>query len=179
MTIRRPIRTDGPTDEQLRQALLVAASCVTGFGFLHHLDHIIRGNYVGWPLIADITPFTFALLLYPLLLSAIYFTLRDRIWAGAWVGIAIPILLLAILAHFLPLPSAESLTDISIPYKDPLYYVQASAPANRIAFFRDVYAKVASPFWAFLAIAILFSWLTSCAGLLITALYVRFVSGRW
>ena len=32
----------------------------------HHLDHVLRGNHVGWPLTEHPTPFTYSV--YPLIL---------------------------------------------------------------------------------------------------------------
>jgi hypothetical protein len=34
----------------------------------HHLDHVLRGNHSGWPLSGDVTPFTYSLAVYPLIL---------------------------------------------------------------------------------------------------------------
>jgi hypothetical protein len=43
-------------------------------GVLHHIDHIVRGNHVGWPLIAEVTPFTYSLAVYPLGFIGLYLT---------------------------------------------------------------------------------------------------------
>ena len=76
----------GRTTTELRRWLLYAAGSVLVFGPLHHVDHIIRGNHVGWPVIAAVTPFTFSLLVYPFLLLGLYLTARGRAWAGYWLG---------------------------------------------------------------------------------------------
>jgi hypothetical protein len=57
------------------EKLLLAA---TGIGLLHHLDHVLRFDHSGWPFRADVTPFTFSLLVYPIVL--LIFTLRSRPW---------------------------------------------------------------------------------------------------
>jgi hypothetical protein len=41
-------------------------------GFLHHVDHVLRFDHSGWPFRSDVTPFTFSLLAYPLLLAALF-----------------------------------------------------------------------------------------------------------
>jgi hypothetical protein len=65
----------------LSGALVLEAS-VTTFGFFHHVDHVVRGNHSGWPLEEEITPFTFSLLIYALLLPGLYLTWRGRLMAG-------------------------------------------------------------------------------------------------
>jgi hypothetical protein len=56
-------------------------------GFLHHIDHVVRGNHVGWPLNPAVTPFTFSLAVYPLALFGfclMYVT--DRTIITYWLG---------------------------------------------------------------------------------------------
>jgi hypothetical protein len=56
-------------------------------GFLHHIDHVVRGNHVGWPLTPAVTPFTFSLAVYPLALFGfclMYVT--DRTIITYWLG---------------------------------------------------------------------------------------------
>lgn len=58
-------------------ALLLAA--------LHHVDHALRGTHVGWPLTAEVTPFTYTLLIYPLI--ALGFYLRSpQYWLAVAAG---------------------------------------------------------------------------------------------
>ncbi len=33
----------------------------------HHLDHVLRGNHVGWPLTEHPAPFTYSFGVYPLI----------------------------------------------------------------------------------------------------------------
>jgi len=37
---------------------------------LHHLEHVLRVDHGGWPFLPQVTPFTFSLLVYPVLLAA-------------------------------------------------------------------------------------------------------------
>lgn len=53
--------------------LLAAVLAVT-----HHVDHILRVDHSGWPLLPQITPFTFSLLVYPVFLSVFLF--RSKPW---------------------------------------------------------------------------------------------------
>lgn len=50
-----------------RSEVLLAITVI--MGLLHHADHVLRHDHSGWPFIAEITPFTFSLLVYPILLS--------------------------------------------------------------------------------------------------------------
>ena len=65
-----------PKPAKLRIWLLVLAGCTTVFGLVHHVDHVVRGNHSGWPFEQAITPFTFSLLIYALLLPGLYLTAK-------------------------------------------------------------------------------------------------------
>jgi hypothetical protein len=56
----------------------VLLALTAAIGFLHHVDHVLRADHSGWPFISEITPLTFSLLAYPILLS-IYLA-RSRHW---------------------------------------------------------------------------------------------------
>ena len=92
----QPVRT------KLRTWLLFAAACVTIFAILHHVDHVIRGNHSGWPFQEEVTPFTFSLLIYVLLLPGLYLTARGRLMAGYWLFTAFVGLALVVWVHFVP-----------------------------------------------------------------------------
>ncbi len=59
--------------------LVMAASTLLGIG--HHIDHIIRGNHVGWPITSHVNPFTYSLAIYPLIASV---CLGSLYAAAAW-----------------------------------------------------------------------------------------------
>ncbi len=61
---------------------LVALAAFMGLG--HHVDHVIRGNHVGWPLTAEVTPFTYSLGVYPLILLGLYLYASGRVGRGYW-----------------------------------------------------------------------------------------------
>jgi hypothetical protein len=50
----------------------------------HHIDHMIRGNHVGWPLTAEVTPFTYSLGVYPLILLGLYLYGSGKVGPGYW-----------------------------------------------------------------------------------------------
>ncbi len=131
--------------ERWRRALLVLGIGVTVFGVLHHVDHVVRGNHSGWPFREEVTPFTFSLLVYALLLPGIYMNLRDRVAAGWWLFTATVALALVAFVHFL---SGE----------------------EREAPIRDIFAVYDSPVWGLLALVVLYGLVLSLAALFVTAL---------
>ena len=168
-----------PTDAQLSRWLLIAATCVTIFGAIHHVDHIIRGNHIGWPFSTTATPFTFSLLVYPALLGGIYLTRRRRAWAGYWLAVAVPMLALVVFVHLIPHPGYEAPPDLYIPYADPQAYITMGTAPSRVTFFRDVYPPFASPVWGFVAVAVMVSLVHALVALIVAALRVRRISGHW
>jgi hypothetical protein len=50
----------------------------------HHIDHVIRGNNVGWPLTAEVNAFTYSLGIYPLILLGLYLYASGRVGSGFW-----------------------------------------------------------------------------------------------
>lgn len=90
----------------------------TLLGAAHHVDHVIRGNHVGWPITSHVNPFTYSLAIYPLIAVGLYLTLSgrvsDRYWAGFFAFSA------AMLAYFHVSPWAiEPPGDVILPYADP------------------------------------------------------------
>jgi hypothetical protein len=41
-------------------------------GVLHHIDHVLRWDHSGWPFRSDVSPFTFSLLVYPILIPLFF-----------------------------------------------------------------------------------------------------------
>jgi hypothetical protein len=128
-----------------RRWLLIFASSATVFSVLHHVDHVARGNHSGWPFQAEVTPFTFSLLIYALILPAIYLTARGRDVAGYHLFVAVTGLILLGTVHFAPTGRQES----------PIH---------------DIYMVYDSPLAGMLALMILTGLMTSVALLAITAL---------
>jgi hypothetical protein len=118
---------------------------VTVFGVLHHADHVVRGNHSGWPFREAVTPFTFSLLVYALLLPGIFMNLRGRVAAGWWVFTAAVALALVVFVHFL-------------------------GGEEREAPIRDIYAVYGSPVAGLAALVVLAGLLAGLLALLISAL---------
>ena len=80
--------------------LLVLAVIATLFSIGHHIDHIVRGNHVGWPLIPQITPFTVSLGFYPVIALGFYLYIRGRVGPRFWAILSILGVLFVGLLHF-------------------------------------------------------------------------------
>lgn len=50
----------------------------------HHVDHVLRGNHVGWPLTEHPTPFTYSFGVYPLILLGFYLYGSGKVGPGYW-----------------------------------------------------------------------------------------------
>ncbi len=68
---------------------------VTLLSVIHHVDHILRVDHSGWPFVARISPFTYSLLAYPILMSVLV------AGTGSWYRVAglLVLFLFATLAH--------------------------------------------------------------------------------
>jgi hypothetical protein len=105
---------------RLRRSLLVLGCVVTVFGLLHHLDHIIRGNHSGWPFQETVTPFTFSLLIYALILPGLYATWRGHMVAGYHLFVALVGLALVFSVHFVGEEREAPVSDIYEVYGSPV-----------------------------------------------------------
>jgi hypothetical protein len=81
----------------------------------HHLDHVLRGDHTGWPLSDDVTPFTYSLAVYPLILLGLFLSLD----AGYWMLLSGPGALFLAAVHLGP-TALEPPQDIVDPYANPV-----------------------------------------------------------
>ena len=92
----------------------------TLLGLAHHLDHVIRGNHVGWPITPEVNPFTYSLVIYPLVVLG--FTLSLTGQAGARYWTVVMTLGAGMLAFFHLSPRAvEPPGDVILPYANPVF----------------------------------------------------------
>jgi hypothetical protein len=68
----------------------------------HHVDHVIRGNNVGWPVNSEINAFTFSLAIYPIILVGLYLYRRQKVGPGFWVFLSAGGALFLSFIHFAP-----------------------------------------------------------------------------
>lgn len=115
------IPTDVPVENNsLRRLFFVFVLLPTVLGISHHVDHVIRGNHVGWPLTPEVNAFTYSLAIYPLLAVSLYLTPTRRVDARYWAAFFASTA--AMLAYFHVSPWAvEPPQDVIWPYADPQY----------------------------------------------------------
>ena len=107
------------TDTTLTRTFYLFVLVPTVLGAAHHVDHIVRGNHVGWPITPEVNPFTYSLAIYPLLAISLYLTLTRRVEAGYWAGFFA--FSAGMLAYFHVSPWAvEPPQDVMVPYANPV-----------------------------------------------------------
>jgi hypothetical protein len=50
----------------------------------HHLDHLVRGNAVGWPVTGEVNAFTASLVVYPIIATGLLAYHAGRVGPGFW-----------------------------------------------------------------------------------------------
>ena len=107
------------------------------------MDHVVRGNHSGWPFEEALTPFTFSLLIYALLLPGLYLTWRGRLMAGYWLFTAAVLLALVISVHFVGEAREAPIRDIYAVYDSPVVGFLALADLTALTSSLVVLAAVA------------------------------------
>ncbi len=115
-------------DATLRRPLLALAGVLAVAAALHLVDHVVRGELVddhrlipewdhsGWPFQEEVTPLTPSLAIPLLFIAGIVLTLRGRLWARFWLGLAIVVGAVVVGVHFLPGGRTETLGVIYRTY---------------------------------------------------------------
>lgn len=117
-------RRDIPLSEALAEntaltrTLYLFVLVSTLLGAAHHLDHVLRGNHVGWPLTPAVNPFTYSLAVYPLLALGLYLTVTRRAGVRYWLVFFAASTGLLAYVHVSPW-AIEPPTDVIAPYADP------------------------------------------------------------
>ena len=125
-------------------------------GLLHHLDHVGRADHSSWPFRPEIGPFTFTLLIYPLLILVL---LAPR---GGWfrvVGLGV-VSLFTLLAHILIEPPRQIYRtwadNLSTPA--PLYEVDPEHMHNLLGIESPVLGVLATVVTSILVVLLLVAW---------------------
>lgn len=121
MRVEDRLPVELPTnDTTLTRAFYLFVIVPTVLGAAHHIDHIIRGNHVGWPVTPHVNEFTYSLAIYPLLAISLYLTLTRRVAARYWAGFFA--FSAGMLAYFHISPWAvEPPQDVMVPYANPIF----------------------------------------------------------
>jgi hypothetical protein len=92
----------------------------TLLGLAHHADHVIRGNHVGWPVTPEVNPFTYSLVIYPLVVLGFTLSLTGRAGARYWSVVMTLGTGMLVFFHLSPW-AVEPPGDVVLPYANPLF----------------------------------------------------------
>lgn len=112
--MRLPQNTKG-----VNPRLYVLIAVPTLLGIVHHIDHVIRGNHVGWPVTPGVNSFTYSLVIYPVIGVGLYLTVTDRVGVRYWVGTAALGTGMLWFFHLSPW-AVEPPVDVILPYANPV-----------------------------------------------------------
>jgi hypothetical protein len=85
----------------------------------HHLDHLIRGNAVGWPVTEEVNAFTASLIVYPIIAAGLLLYRAGRVGPGFWALVSGGGAVFVGAVHFGP-AAVEPPELILDPYDPPL-----------------------------------------------------------
>lgn len=120
MELEEALRNSTPANRQgLTPLFPVVVALPTLLGVAHHVDHMVRGNHVGWPITPEINPFTYSLVIYPALAAGLYLTATDRGGKRFWTGFFAFSTALLAYVHVSPW-AVEPPADVIVPYANPV-----------------------------------------------------------
>jgi hypothetical protein len=85
----------------------------------HHLDHLIRGNAVGWPVTEEVNAFTASLVVYPIIIIGLLLYHAGRVGPGFWALVSGGGAAFVSAVHFGP-AAVEPPELILDPYQPPV-----------------------------------------------------------
>lgn len=86
-------------DPTLRKLVIAA----TVFSLGHHLDHMLRGNHVGWPVAAHVNAFTYSLGFYVVIVIGAYLSWKGKVGPGFWSVLTMVGAIFVATLHFSPI----------------------------------------------------------------------------
>ncbi|WP_227134648.1 hypothetical protein [Halorubellus salinus] len=98
----------------------VLFALATLLGLAHHIDHVIRGNHVGWPITPQVNPFTYSLVIYPLVVTGFVGSLTGRTGERYWSLVMLVGGGMLVFFHLSPW-AVEPPGDVILPYANPLF----------------------------------------------------------
>jgi hypothetical protein len=98
----------------------VVFGVATLLGLAHHVDHVVRGNHVGWPITPTVNPFTYSLVIYPLVAVGFALSLSGRESARYWTVVMLGGFGMLVFFHLSPW-AVEPPGDVILPYANPLF----------------------------------------------------------
>jgi hypothetical protein len=113
-------QSSGRADRPLPLRAYALIGLATAFGLVHHVDHVVRGNHVGWPITPEVNPFTYSLVIYPLVVVGFALSLTGRAGARYWTAVMAGGGGMLVFSHLSPW-AVEPPSDVILPYADPAW----------------------------------------------------------
>jgi hypothetical protein len=102
-----------------RRNLYLLTYLAAAMSFGHHIDHVIRGNAVGWPLTGEVNAFTVSLVIYPIIATGLLLYRAGRVGPGFWAFISGGGAIFVSAVHFGPM-AVEPPAHILGMYEPPI-----------------------------------------------------------
>src|SRR4030095_2243531 len=83
----------------------------------HHLDHLVRGNAVGWPVTSEVNAFTASLVVYPIIATGLLAYHAGRVGPGFWALVSGGGAVFVSVVHFGP--AAVEPPELILDHYDP------------------------------------------------------------
>jgi hypothetical protein len=83
----------------------------------HHLDHLVRGNAVGWPVTGEVNAFTASLVVYPIIATGLLAYHAGRVGPGFWALVSGGGAVFVSVVHFGP--AAVEPPELILDHYDP------------------------------------------------------------
>ncbi|WP_440990668.1 hypothetical protein [Haloarchaeobius baliensis] len=107
-------------DDSLTPRAYLLFALATLLGLAHHVDHVVRGNHVGWPITPSVNPFTYSLAIYPLVVLGFALSLSGRDSSRYWSVVMTLGGGMLVFFHLSPW-AVEPPGDVILPYSNPLF----------------------------------------------------------
>jgi hypothetical protein len=105
---------EGPVHSRILYFLTILAA---GMSLGHHVDHLIRGNAVGWPVTEQVNAFTMSLLVYPVIVIGLLAYRAGRVGPGFWALVSGGGAVFVSVVHFGP--AAVEPPELILGHYDP------------------------------------------------------------
>lgn len=102
-----------------RRKLYLLTLVAGGMSLGHHLDHVVRGNHVGWPVSGEVNAFTASLAIYPIVVTGLLLYRAGIVGAGFWALVSSGGAAFLGFLHFGPM-AIEPPADIIDLYASPI-----------------------------------------------------------
>lgn len=110
-------RADAGAGQERGLYVLIGLALLFAIG--HHLDHVIRGNHVGWPVNGEVNAFTYSLGIYPAIVTGLILYRARMVGPGFWIVLSGGGALFLAAIHFGPF-AIEPPQDIIGLYQPPV-----------------------------------------------------------